>query len=147
MILVSKSIQFDGSFDGIHFRFIQFLYLYVHILGSSCCEVGFGQYHMIFMEPDVCETFFLPDTHLRKNGMPDSLSSMLLFIATNCLTCTSLNGSNSGNGSSRSTFIIVRTSLVRLRCFFTGFEVVFCSFPFFGPKYPSLVWAVDNPKL
>ena len=136
MIPVSKSTQFDASFDGIHFHFIQFLYLYVHIPTSSCCEVGFGQYHMILMEPDVCETFFLPDIHPRKNGMPDSLSSVLLFIATNYPTCTSLNGSNSGNGSSRSTFVTVRSSLVRCRCFFAGFEVVFCGFLFLGPKYP-----------
>ena len=136
MIHVSKSTQFDGSFDEIHFHFIQFLYLYVHIPRLSYCEVGFGQYHMILIEPDVCETFFLPDTCPKKNGMSDSLSSMLLFIATNCPTYTSLNISNFGNGSSRSTFIIVRTSLVRRRCFFAGFEVVFCDFSFFGPKYP-----------
>ena len=136
MIHVSKSTQFDGSFDGIHFLFIQFLYLYVHIPGSSCCEVGFGQYHMILMEPDVCKTFFLLDTHPRKNGMPNSLSLVLLFIATNCPSCTSLNGSNSGNGSSRSTFVTVGSSFVQRRCFFAGFEVVFCGFPFLGPKYP-----------
>ena len=135
MIPISKSTQFNGSFDGIHFRFIQFLYLYIHIPGSSCCEVGFGQYHMILMEPDVYETFFLLDTRLKKNGMPDSLSLVLLFIATKCLTCTSLNRSNSRNESSRSTFVKVRTSLVIRRCFFGGFKVVFCGFPFLGPKY------------
>ena len=135
MIPVSESTQFDGSFDRIHFHFIQFLYLYIHIPGSSCCEVGFSQYHMILIKPDVCETFFFLDIRPKKNGMPDSLSSVLLFIATNCPTYTSLNGSNSRNGSSRSTFVTVRNSLVRRHCFFAGFEVVFCGFPFLGPKY------------
>ena len=83
MMAVSKSTQFDGSFDRTHFRFIQFRYLYVHIPGLSCCEVGFGQYHIILIDPEVSETFFIPDTLPRKNGMPDSLSSLLLFMVTN----------------------------------------------------------------
>ena len=86
MMVVSKSTQFDGSFDGTHFRFIQFRYLYVHIPGLSYCEVGFGQYHIILIDPEVSETFFIPDILPRKNGMPDSLSSLLLFMVTNCPT-------------------------------------------------------------
>ena len=136
MMAVSKSTQFDGSFDGIHFRVIQFRYLYVHILGLSCCEVGFGQYHIILIDPEVSETFFIPNTLPRKNGMSDSLSSVLLFMVANCPTCTSLNRSNSGNGSSRSIFSEGETSLVLGRCFLVGFEVVFCGFPRLGPKYP-----------
>ena len=102
MMAVSRSTQFDGSFEGIHFLLIQFLYLYVHIPRSSCCEVGFGQYHMIFIDPDVDETFFRSATFFRKNGMPASLSSLLVFIATIWPTFMSVNGSNSGNTSSRS---------------------------------------------
>ena len=136
MMAVSKSIQFDGSFDGIHFRFIQFQYLYVHIPVLSCCEVGFGQYHIIFIDPEVFETFFIPDTLPRKNGMPDSLSSVLLFMVTNCPTSTSVNGSNCGNGSSMSTFGEGDNSLELGRCFLVGFEVLFCGFPRRGPKYP-----------
>ena len=86
MMAVSRSTQFDGSFEGIHFCFIQFLYLYVHILGSSCCKVDFGQYHMIFIDPNVDETFFYIATFPRKNEMFDSLSSLLVFIATICPT-------------------------------------------------------------
>ena len=136
MMAISKSTQFDGSFDGTHFHFIQFRYLYVHILGLSCCEVGFGQYHIILIDPEVSETFFIPDTLPRKNGMPNSLSSLLLFMVTNCSTYTSLNGSNSRIGSSRSTFVEGETSLVFDRCFLVGLEVVFCGFPCCGPKYP-----------
>ena len=136
MMAVSKSTQFDGSFDGIHFHFIQFQYLYVHIPRLSCCKVGFGQYHIIFIDPKVCETFFISNTLPRKNGMSDSLSLVLLFMATNCPTSTSLNGSNSGNGSSRSTFCEGENSLELGRCFLVGFKVVFCGFPRLGPKYP-----------
>ena len=136
MMAVSNSTQLDGSFDGIHFRFIQFRYRYVHIPGLSWCEVGFGQYQIILIDPEVSETFFIPDTLPRKNGMPDSLSSLLLFMVTNCPICTSLNGSNSGNGSPRSTFCEGETSLVFGRRFLVGLEVVFCGFPRLGPKYP-----------
>ena len=136
MMAVSKSIQFDGSFDGTYFRFIQFRYLYVYILGLSCCEVGFGQYHIILIDPEVSDTFFIPDTLPRKNRMPDSLSSLLLFMVTNCPTCTSLNGSNYGNGSSRSTFGEGESFLVLGYCFLVGFEVAFYGFPCLGPKYP-----------
>ena len=118
VMAISKFTQFNGSFDGIHFCFIQFRYLYVHIPGLSCCEVGFGQYHIILMDPEVSEIFFIPYTFLRKNRMSDSLSLVLLFMATNCPTSTSLNGSNSENGSSRSTFVKGKTSLVLSRCFF-----------------------------
>ena len=57
-------------------------------------------------------------------------------MVTNCPTSTSLNGSNSGNGSSRSTFGEGKTSLVFGHCFLLGLEVVFCGFPRPGPKYP-----------
>ena len=136
MMAISKSTQFDGSFDGTHFRFIQFRYLYVHIPRLFCCQVDFGQYRIIFIDPEVSETFFIPDTLPRKNGMPDSLSSLLLFMVTNCPICTSLNGSNSGNGLSKSTFVEGETFLVFDRCFLIGLEVVFCGFPHHGPKYP-----------
>ena len=136
MMAVSKSTQFDGSFDGTHFCFIQFRYLYVHILGLSCCEVGFGQYHIILIDPEVSDTFFISNTLLRKNGIPDSLSSLLLFMVTNCQTCISLNGSNSKNRSSRSTFGEGGTSLVLGRCFLVGLEVAFYGFSHLGPKYP-----------
>ena len=130
MMAVSKSTQLDGSFDGTHFCFIQFWYLYVHIPRLSWCEVGFGQYQIILIDPEVSETFFIPNTLPRKNGMPDSLSSLLLFMVTNCPTCTSLNG------LSRSTFCEGETSLVLGRCFLVGLEVVFCGFSRLGPKYP-----------
>ena len=136
MITVSKSIQLDGSFEGIHFHFIQFLYLYVHILGSSCCEVGFGQYHMIFIDPDVDETFFHITTFPKKNGMPASLSSLLVFIVTIWPTFTSVNGSNSRNTSSRSLSIAMFTYVVEGLGFFAGLDVVVCGFPHRGPKYP-----------
>ena len=136
IMAISKSIQFDGSFDGTHFCFIQFGYLYVHIPGLSYYEVGFGQYHIILIDPEVSETFFILDILPRKNGMPDSLSPLLLFMITNCLICTSLNGSNSGNGSSRSTFVEGETSLVCDCCFLVGLEIVFCGFLHRGPKCP-----------
>ena len=136
MMAVSRSIQFDDSFKGIHFRFIQFLYLYVHIPWSSCYEVGFGQYHMIFIDPDVDETFFTTTTFLRKNGMPDSLSSLLVFIATIYSTFTFINRLNSGNTSSRSLYVEMMCSVVVGLCFFVGLDVVVYDFPRCGPKYP-----------
>ena len=129
MMAVSRFTQFDGSFEGIHFCFIQFLYLYVHIPGSSCCEVGFGQYHMIFIDPDVNETFFHSATFPRKNGMSTSLSSLLVFIATIWPIFTSINRSNSGNTSSRSLSITMLASVVEGFGFFVGLDVVVCGFP------------------
>ena len=136
MMAISRSIQFDGSFKRIHFCFIQFLCLYIHILESSCCEVGFGQYHMILMDLPISETFFIALILSKKNRMLDSLSLVLLFIATNCPTFNSLNGSNSGNGSSWFTFVKTSTSLVISHCFLASLEVILCSFRCFGPKYP-----------
>ena len=136
MMAVSRSTQFDGSFEGIHFHFIQFLYLYVHILGLSCRKVDFGQYHMIFKDPNVDETFFSTTTFPRKNGMLDSLSSLLVFIATICPTFTSVNGSNSGNTSSRSLSVEMMCSVVVDLCFFTSLDVVVRGFPRCGPNYP-----------
>ena len=135
MMIVSKSTQFDGLFKRIHFHFIQFLYLYVHIPGSSCCDVGFGQYHMIFIDPDVNGTFFRSATFPRKNGMSDSLSSLLVFIATIWPTFTSVNGSNSGNTSSTSLSGAMLASVVEGLGFFASLDVVVCGFSRRGPKY------------
>ena len=43
---------------------------------------------MISIDPNDDETFFSTTTFPRKNGMPDSLSSLLVFIATICLAFT-----------------------------------------------------------
>ena len=126
MMVVSRSTQFDGSCERIHFRFIQFLYLYVHIPGSSCCKVGFGQYHMIFIDSDVDEIFFNTATFPKKNGMLDSLSLLLVFITTICPTFTSINGSNSGKTSSRSLSVGMMCSVVVGCCFLIGLDVVVC---------------------
>ena len=136
MMAVSRSTQFDGSFEGIHFRFIQFMYLCVHISRSSGWEVGFGQYHMIFIDLDVNETFFHTATFPRKNGMPASLSSLLVFIATIWPTFTSVNGSNSGNTSSRSLSVAMLASVVEGLGFFAGLDAVVYGFSRRGPKYP-----------
>ena len=136
MMAVSRSIQFDSSFEGIHFHFIQFLYLYVHIPRSSCYEVSFGQYHMIFIDLDVDEIFFHIATFPNKNGMLDSLSSLLIFITTICPTFTSIYRSNTRNTSLRSLFIEMMCSVVIGLCFFAGLDVVVCGFPRHGPKYP-----------
>ena len=136
MMAVSRSTQFDGSCDGIHFCFIQFLYLYVHIPGSFCCDVGFCQYHMIFIDPDVDETFFSTATFPRKNGMLDSLSSLLVFIATICPASTFVNRSNSRKTSLMSLSVWMMCSVV-VGCFFlAGLDVVVSGFPHRGPKYP-----------
>ena len=136
MMAVSRSTQFDGLFEGIHFRFIQFLYLYVHIPGSSCCKVGFGQYHMIFIESDVDDTFFRSATFPRNNGMSASLSSLLVFIATIWPTFTSINGSNFGNTSSRSVSVAMLASVVEGLGFFATLDAVVCGFLHRGPKNP-----------
>ena len=68
MMVVSRSTQFDGLCERIHFCFIQFLYLYVHIARSSCCKIDFGQLHMIFIDPDVDETFFSTAIFLEKRN-------------------------------------------------------------------------------
>ena len=91
---------------------------------------------MIFIDPDVDETFFRSATFPRKNGMPASLSSLLVFIATIWLAFTSVNGSNSGNTSSRSLSIAMLASVVVGLGFFAGLDVVVCGFPRRGPKYP-----------
>ena len=88
------------------------------------------------MNPKISETFFILDILPRKNEMPNSLSSLLLFMATNYPNFTSLNESNSGNGSSRSTFVKGKISLVLGCCFLVGLEVIFCDFPRHGLKYP-----------
>ena len=136
MMAISRSTQFDGLFERIHFCFIKFLYLDVDIPGSSCCEVGFGQYRMIFTDPNVDETFFRTTTFPRKNGMPDSLSSLLVFIATICPTFTSVNGSNSGNTFSTSLSVAMMGSVVEGLCFFAGLDVVVCGFLRCGKKHP-----------
>ena len=137
MMAIFRSTQFDGLCEGIHFCFIQFLYLYVHIPRSSYCEVGFGQYHMIFINPDVKETFFSIAAIPRKNGMPDSLSSLLVFIATMCLAFTSINGSNSGNASSRSLSVGMMCSVVVDCCFLGGLDFVVCGFSVMVQNIPS----------
>ena len=139
MMAVSRSTQFNGSFEEIHFCFIQFLYLYIHIPGSSCYEVNFGQYHMIFIEPDVNETFFRTATFPKKNGIHDSLSSLLVFIATICPTFTFVNRSNSENRSSKSLSIAMLASVVEGLGFFATLDVVVCGFLCRGPKYPLCI--------
>ena len=71
MMAISRSTQFDGSCNGIHFCFIQFLYLYVYIPMLFCYKVGFSQYHMVLIDLDVNETFFITNTLPRNNGMLD----------------------------------------------------------------------------
>ena len=136
MMAISKSIQFDGLCEGIHFCFIQFMYPYVDIPGSSYCEVDFGQYHIIFIDPDANETFISTATFPKKNGMSDSLSSLLVFIGTMCPAFTFVNGSNSGNASSRSLCVEMMYSLVVSHCFLAGLDVIVCGFLCCGPKYP-----------
>ena len=89
---------------------------------------------MIFITFDIDETFFRTATFPRKNGMSDSLSSLLIFIATICPTFTSVNGSNFGNTSSRSLSIAMIGSVVEGLCFFVGLDVVVCGFPCRGPN-------------
>ena len=91
---------------------------------------------MIFIDPDVDETFFRIAIFSRKNGMSDSLSSLLVFIATICPIFTFVNGSKSRNTSSRSLSIEMMCSVVIALCFFTGLDVVVYDFPYCGPKYP-----------
>ena len=87
---------------------------------------------MIFID----ETFFSTATFPKKNGMLDSLSSLLVFIATMCPAFTSINGSNFVNASSRSLFVGMMCSVVVGRCFLVGLDVVDCGFRRRGPKYP-----------
>ena len=91
---------------------------------------------MIFIDPDVNETFFRTATFPRKNGMSDSLSSLLVFIATICPTFTSVNGSNFGNTFSTSLSIEMMCSMAVGLCFFVGLNVVVCGFFRRDPKYP-----------
>ena len=91
---------------------------------------------MIFIDLDVDETFFHITTFSRKNGMPASLSSLLVFIATICPAFMFVNESNSGNTSSRSLSVAMLASVVEGLGFFVGLDVVICGFPHRGPKYP-----------
>ena len=90
---------------------------------------------MILIKIDI-ETFFIADILPRMNGMLDSLSSLLLFIATNCSTFSPFNGSNFGNGSSWSPFVGSRSFLIMGCCFLASLEIVFCDLPYLDPKYP-----------
>ena len=90
---------------------------------------------MIFIDLDVDETFFTIATFPRKNRMSNSLSSLLVFIATMCPTFTSINGSN-GNASSSFLFVGMMCSVVVDCCFLASLDVVFCGFSHRGPKYP-----------
>ena len=74
-------------------------------------------------------------TFLKKKGMPASLSSILVFIATKYSTCTFVSGSNSGNGFSFAASLIVQSSVGVVLCFLVGLEELSHVFCLFEPKY------------
>ena len=90
---------------------------------------------MNFIDSDVNETFFTIATFSKKNEMPDSLSSLLVFITTICPAFTSINILDSRNTSSRSLSVGMICSMVGGRCFLAGLDVVVCGFPCCGQKY------------
>ena len=74
-------------------------------------------------------------TFPKKRDMSASLSSILVFIATKYPTCTSVNGSNSGNGFSLVASLIVQSSVGVFLCFLVGLEELSRGFYLLGPKY------------
>ena len=68
--------------------------------------------------------------------MPDSLSSLLVFIAIICPAFMSINGSNSRNASLKSLSLGMMCSMVVGRCYLAGIDFIVCGFPCRGPKYP-----------
>ena len=79
---------------------------------------------MIFIDPNVDETFFNIAIFPRNSGMSDSLSSLLVFITIMYLVFTSVNGSNSCYASSKSLSIGIMCSMVVGCCFLVGLNVV-----------------------
>ena len=74
-------------------------------------------------------------TFPKKKGMPASPSSILVFIAIKYPTCTSVSGSNSGNGFSFVASLIVQSSVGVVLCFLVGLEELSRGFCLLGPKY------------
>ena len=74
-------------------------------------------------------------TFPKKKGMPASLSSILVFIATKYPTCTYVSGSNSRNGFSFVASLIVQSFVRVALCFLVGLEELSRGFSLLGPKY------------
>ena len=74
-------------------------------------------------------------TFSKKRGMPASLYSILVFIATKYPTCTSVSGSNSGYGFSFAASLIVQSSVSVVLCFLVGLQELSRGFCLLGPKY------------
>ena len=74
-------------------------------------------------------------TFPKKKGMSASLSSILVFIATKYPTCTSVNGSNFGNGFSLVASLIVQSFVDVVLYFLVGLEELSRGLCLLGPKY------------
>ena len=89
--------------------------------------------HFRSIRPELYFLKIMEFSHYNEHGV---LSLLLVFIATIWPTCTSVNGSNSGNTSSRSLSVAMLASVVEGLGFFAGLDAVVCGFPRRGPKYP-----------